>query len=177
MIPLGVLLFQLGADLAADAQVFTIYALAFSAGTFICIAASDVLPELQFHKHDRVAMTVMLVLGLLISIMVYAAIYHGLLSVGTMLSNPLGSHFSDFPGSFYQHVIKAECRDDQMRAKIFDEHSIVPEPNRADLAGPRIVQKGRGRVGQRWRWRRQPGESLARGAVRGRRALVRPGAR
>ncbi|RPG19254.1 MAG: hypothetical protein CBB69_005570 [Phycisphaera sp. TMED9] len=67
MIPLGVLLFQLGADLAADAQVFTIYALAFSAGTFICIAASDVLPELQFHKHDRVAMTVMLVLGLAIA--------------------------------------------------------------------------------------------------------------
>ena len=25
-----------------------------------------------------------------------------------MLSNPLGSHFIDFPGSFYQHVMKAE---------------------------------------------------------------------
>ena len=34
----------------------------------------------------------------------------GLLSVGVMLSNPLGSHFIDFPGSFYQHVMKAECR-------------------------------------------------------------------
>ena len=62
-----------------------------------------------FRVH-HVAASVMLVLGLLISIMVYAAIYHGLLSVGTMLSNPLGSHFIDFPGSFYQHVIKAECR-------------------------------------------------------------------
>ncbi len=66
-IPLGVVLFQLGADLAANAETFTIYALAFSAGTFICIAASDVLPELQFHKHDRVAMTAMLVLGLAIA--------------------------------------------------------------------------------------------------------------
>ncbi|MDE0888866.1 MAG: ZIP family metal transporter [Phycisphaerales bacterium] len=67
MIPLGVVLFRLGADLASDAQLFTIYALAFSAGTFICIAASDVLPELQFHEHDRVAMTAMLVLGLAIA--------------------------------------------------------------------------------------------------------------
>ena len=67
MIPLGVLLFRLGADLASDAELFTIYALAFSAGTFICIAASDVLPELQFHKHDRVAMASMLILGLVIA--------------------------------------------------------------------------------------------------------------
>ena len=27
--------------------------LAFSAGTFLCIALSDLLPELQFHAHDR----------------------------------------------------------------------------------------------------------------------------
>ena len=56
----GVLLFVIGADLASNAATFTTLALAFSAGTFICIAASDVLPELQFHKHDRVAMTCML---------------------------------------------------------------------------------------------------------------------
>lgn len=67
MIPLGVLLFTIGADLASNAATFTTLALAFSAGTFICIAASDVLPELQFHKHDRVAMTCMLVIGLVIA--------------------------------------------------------------------------------------------------------------
>ena len=67
VIPLGVLLFIAGADLASDVATFTTLALAFSAGTFICIAASDVLPELQFHEHDRVAMSVMLVLGLAIA--------------------------------------------------------------------------------------------------------------
>jgi hypothetical protein len=29
-------------------------------------------------------------------------IYHGLLSIGVMLSNPLGPDLIDFPGSFYQ---------------------------------------------------------------------------
>ena len=67
VIPLGVLLFVIGADLASNAATFTTLALAFSAGTFICIAASDVLPELQFHNHDRVAMTCMLVAGLAIA--------------------------------------------------------------------------------------------------------------
>lgn len=35
-------------------------------------------------------------------------IYHGLLSIGVMLANPLGTEFIDFPGSFYQHIMKAE---------------------------------------------------------------------
>lgn len=39
-------------------------ALAFSAGTFLCIASSDLLPELQFHQHDRAALSFSLVLGL-----------------------------------------------------------------------------------------------------------------
>lgn len=40
------------------------YALAFSAGTFLCIASSDLLPELQFHRHDRLALSAALLLGL-----------------------------------------------------------------------------------------------------------------
>jgi len=40
------------------------YALAFSAGTFICIATSDLLPELQFHRHDRVGLSAALLVGL-----------------------------------------------------------------------------------------------------------------
>jgi zinc and cadmium transporter len=38
--------------------------LAASAGMFLCIALSDLLPELQFHRHDRVMLTVALLLGL-----------------------------------------------------------------------------------------------------------------
>ena len=40
------------------------YALAFSAGTFVCIATSDLLPELQFHRHDRLGLSAALLLGL-----------------------------------------------------------------------------------------------------------------
>jgi zinc and cadmium transporter len=38
-------------------------ALAFSAGTFLCIALSDLLPELQFHSHDRFKLSVALLAG------------------------------------------------------------------------------------------------------------------
>ena len=39
-------------------------ALAFSAGAFMCIALADILPEVQFHSHDRVKLTVSFALGL-----------------------------------------------------------------------------------------------------------------
>jgi zinc and cadmium transporter len=39
-------------------------ALAVAGGAFICIAAADLLPEVQFHSHDRVLLTTALVLGL-----------------------------------------------------------------------------------------------------------------
>ncbi len=42
-------------------------ALAFSAGTFLCIALSDLLPELHFHRHDRVKLSVALLLGLAVA--------------------------------------------------------------------------------------------------------------
>ncbi len=67
LIPVGVLLFIAGRDLTSDGGAYTTLALAFSAGTFLCVAASDVLPELQFHRHDRVSMTAMLVLGIAIA--------------------------------------------------------------------------------------------------------------
>ena len=38
-------------------------ALAFSAGTFLCIALSDLLPELQFHSHDRLKLSLALLAG------------------------------------------------------------------------------------------------------------------
>ena len=38
--------------------------LAFAAGLFLCIALSDLLPELQFHRHDRLLLSFALVLGL-----------------------------------------------------------------------------------------------------------------
>jgi zinc and cadmium transporter len=71
MIPAGVLLFHLGAGTFAEAGgAYLGAALAFAAGTFICIAASDLLPELQFHAHDRVKLSVALVAGLALSVLI-----------------------------------------------------------------------------------------------------------
>ena len=43
-------------------------ALAFSAGAFICIALADLLPEVQFHSHDKLTLTVSFLAGLLIAL-------------------------------------------------------------------------------------------------------------
>ena len=65
MIPLGVALLLLGIEVvdAPRSGPFTASVLAFSAGTFLCIALSDLLPELQFHRHDRIKLSAALLLG------------------------------------------------------------------------------------------------------------------
>jgi zinc and cadmium transporter len=69
--PLGAVIFYFGArDLAGgDARVLGA-ALAFCAGSFLCIASSDLLPELQFHSHDRLKLSVMLLAGLTVAILI-----------------------------------------------------------------------------------------------------------
>ncbi len=69
--PLGVLLFYLGANhLAGSNTAFLGWALAFCAGTFLCIASSDLLPELQFHSHDRLKLSIALLLGVGIAVLI-----------------------------------------------------------------------------------------------------------
>ena len=66
MIPLGVgaLLPRVGPARAGGRRPrWTAAALAFSAGTFLCIALSDLLPELQFHAHDRSKLSLALLAG------------------------------------------------------------------------------------------------------------------
>jgi zinc and cadmium transporter len=41
--------------------------LALAGGAFVCIAAADLLPEVQFHSHDRLLLTTALALGLAIA--------------------------------------------------------------------------------------------------------------
>jgi zinc and cadmium transporter len=67
MVPVGVGLFHLGLSHAGEGMNLVAYALAFSAGTFLCVSMSDLLPELQFHTHDRVALSASLLLGLSIA--------------------------------------------------------------------------------------------------------------
>jgi zinc and cadmium transporter len=64
----GVLLFHAGlAGAPGRHDTFLACSLAFAAGTFLCIAMSDLLPELQFHHHDRAKLSLALLAGLAIA--------------------------------------------------------------------------------------------------------------
>ncbi|MFO7553555.1 MAG: ZIP family metal transporter [Haliea sp.] len=66
--PLGALLFYFGVDLLGDARHYAVaVALAFAAGAFICIALSDLLPEVHFHSHDRGKLTLAFVVGIILA--------------------------------------------------------------------------------------------------------------
>lgn len=64
MCPLGAVLFFFGVGVADGGDHLVAVALAFSAGAFICIALSDLLPEVHFHSHDRGKLTLAFLLGI-----------------------------------------------------------------------------------------------------------------
>jgi zinc and cadmium transporter len=69
--PLGAVLFYFGASHVADSNAaFLGCALAFCAGSFLCIASSDLLPELQFHSHDRFKLSIALLAGLAVAVLI-----------------------------------------------------------------------------------------------------------
>ena len=69
--PIGAALFYLGANQFADSNAaFLGCSLAFCAGTFLCIASSDLLPELQFHSHDRFKLSAALLAGLVVAVLI-----------------------------------------------------------------------------------------------------------
>src|SRR5207245_9284200 len=69
--PAGLLLFYLGADRFSQAAPHFLGAvLAFAAGTFLSIATSDLLPELQFHAHDRGKLSMALLAGVGVSALI-----------------------------------------------------------------------------------------------------------
>ncbi|GIX05147.1 MAG: iron permease [Planctomycetaceae bacterium] len=66
--PLAMWTFLGGSLVLSDQKLAVIgLALAFSAGVFVCIALSDLLPEVQFHEHDKVKLSCALVAGLLLA--------------------------------------------------------------------------------------------------------------
>jgi len=68
MCPLGALMFMLGASqLQALNADFLGAALGFSAGVFLCISLSDLLPEMEFHAHNRLGLTTALLAGILLA--------------------------------------------------------------------------------------------------------------
>ncbi len=64
MCPIGAALLVFGvAQFGAMQSRCLGMALGFSAGTFLCISLSDLLPEVQFHRHDRFKLSAALLLG------------------------------------------------------------------------------------------------------------------
>jgi zinc and cadmium transporter len=63
--PLGAIVFYWGIGVPNAANEWIIgAALAFAAGTFLCISLGDLLPEVHFHKHDRLWLSTSLLLGI-----------------------------------------------------------------------------------------------------------------
>ena len=67
MCPLGALLFVYGLSVTEQQSVVVGCALTFSAGVFVCISLGDLLPEMEFHRHNRVQLTTLLLAGLAIA--------------------------------------------------------------------------------------------------------------
>ncbi len=67
--PLGALIFWFGAEqVVQDHAIVVGCALAFSAGFFLCIALSDLLPEVAFHSHDRLKLSTALLIGVALAV-------------------------------------------------------------------------------------------------------------
>ena len=66
LVPIGALAFVATTGAVADNSTLVGYTLAFSAGTFLAIALTDLLPEIQFHAHDRHKLSGAVALGLLV---------------------------------------------------------------------------------------------------------------
>ncbi|MBI3840238.1 MAG: ZIP family metal transporter [Planctomycetia bacterium] len=62
--PLGVALFYVASASLGPRQAGLGQSLGFAAGAFVCIATSDLLPELQFHRHDRSTLSLALLAGI-----------------------------------------------------------------------------------------------------------------
>lgn len=68
MCPLGAILLLWGLSGGSGSQALWVgSSLAFSAGLFVCIALSDLLPEIDFHSHDRVRLSLALVVGVVLA--------------------------------------------------------------------------------------------------------------
>ena len=71
MCPLGAFVFWIGVENVGSSQPLILScSLGFAAGIFLCIALADILPELQFHQHDRGLLSVALLFGVLLAYLI-----------------------------------------------------------------------------------------------------------
>jgi zinc and cadmium transporter len=66
--PLGAAMFSLGMhQLQGESSVVIGAALAMAAGVFLCISLGDLLPEIEYHSHDRVTLSAALLAGVAVA--------------------------------------------------------------------------------------------------------------
>jgi zinc and cadmium transporter len=64
MCPIGALVFYYSMLGLGESQGTVVgWSLGFAAGVFLCISLADILPEVQFHRHDRVKLSSALLFG------------------------------------------------------------------------------------------------------------------
>jgi zinc and cadmium transporter len=64
MCPIGAVVFYFAVGTLGEAARPAVgWSLGFAAGAFLCISLADVLPEVQFHRHDRLKLSTALILG------------------------------------------------------------------------------------------------------------------
>ena len=68
MCPVGALAFYYSLQGLGEMRSTAVgWSLGFSAGVFLCISLADILPEVQFHRHDRVKLSSALLFGVLLA--------------------------------------------------------------------------------------------------------------
>ena len=68
LVPIGALVFLVCLQGAGDVRAWLLGpALGLAAGAFVCIAAADLLPEVEFHSHDRLLLSASLALGIAVA--------------------------------------------------------------------------------------------------------------
>ncbi len=94
MVPVGAAIVVLiGQDQSILGASLAGWGLAFSAGVFLCIALSDLLPEMEFHSHNRWQLSVALLAGIV-------------LAWGIGFLEPAHLHSSDAHGQHPAHSTK-----------------------------------------------------------------------
>jgi zinc and cadmium transporter len=114
MCPLGAALFVMSVHhFVTQEQAILGCTLAFSAGVFLCISLGDLLPELQFHSHDRLKLSAALLLGVA-------------LAYGIGLVEPEHVHAPAGTPHQHRHGSKAQAAGDEH--KHHDEHEHHDHP-------------------------------------------------
>jgi len=104
LVPVGALAFMATRGAVAEPSTLVGYTLAFSAGTFLAIALTDLLPELHFHAHDRHKLSFALLFGLLVMWLT------SLIGHGDSHSDDHASERAEAPGSYTVLTIREKSQ-------------------------------------------------------------------